>query len=220
MINIRLSLIFLYFFVTTGFVLNAQQLKPQDFKSGDLLFQDLDCGGLCDAIEKVTTGVKGYSFSHVGLVYKENDTVFVIEAIGKDVHLTPLQNFANRQLDGKGKMKLVHGRLKKQYQYLNKAAIKYALAKLSTPYDDAFLYNNGKYYCSELIYDAYLTANKGKPVFQLFPMTFIDPDTKQIFPAWVDYYKALGIEIPEGKPGCNPGGLSVSDKIDILSYYY
>ncbi|MHC4724324.1 MAG: hypothetical protein ACYS9V_08765 [Planctomycetota bacterium] len=37
-------------------------------KEGDLLFQDLDCGPLCDAIEKVTTGYQGSNFSHVGIL--------------------------------------------------------------------------------------------------------------------------------------------------------
>jgi len=38
---------------------------------GDLLFQDLDCGPLCDAIEKVTTGYQGANFSHVGIVARQ-----------------------------------------------------------------------------------------------------------------------------------------------------
>ena len=33
-------------------------------KEGDLLFQDLNCGELCDAIETVTQGVDGKDFSH------------------------------------------------------------------------------------------------------------------------------------------------------------
>jgi hypothetical protein len=47
-------------------------------------------------------------------------------------------------------------------------------------------------------------------------MTFKSPKTKEYFEVWVDYYKKLNIEIPEGKPGCNPGGISTSDKLKII----
>jgi hypothetical protein len=37
------------------------------------------------------------------------------------------------------------------------------------------------------------------------PMTFKDPETKQLMPVWKDYYKKLGVPVPEGKQGINPG---------------
>jgi hypothetical protein len=80
---------------------------------------------------------------------------------------------------------------------------------LDTPYDDAFLPDNNKLYCTELISMAYHRAN-GSRVFEQPPMTFKDPSTGAFFPAWVAYYSELGMEIPEGLPGCNPGGLSRS----------
>lgn len=191
------------------------------YKTGDLLFQDLDCGGLCDAIEKVTTGVNGKHFSHIGLVFvASKDSTFVIEAIGKDAHLTTLSDFLFRQWNNVGQIKVVHARLKKPYMKLTKGAIDFALKQVHTPYDDAFLPDNGKYYCSELIYDAFKYANNGKPFFDLSPMTYKDPETGVSFPAWVDYFKALGIPIPEGQPGCNPGGLSRSNKIDLITSFY
>ncbi len=185
-----------------------------------MLFQDLDCGDLCDAIEKVTTGVEGKSFSHLGLVYGKADSLYVIEAIGKDVHLTPIASFINRNKDAKGNPKVVAARLKEPYLKLNALALQYAMQQIGIPYDDAFLYDNGKYYCSELIYDAYKYANDGRPFFELQPMTFIDPETGKTFEAWVNYYRNLGMEVPEGKPGCNPGGISTSDKLEIIQSFY
>lgn len=198
----------------------SQQKLNFEFKSGDLLFQDLDCGGLCDAIEAVTVGVNGKNFSHIGLVYVKQDSVFVIEAIGKDVHLTPIDTFIYRNTDSAGHPKIVIARLRKNYQYLNNKAISFALHQLGTPYDDAFIYNNGKYYCSELIYDAYKYANKGKAFFSLQPMTFKNPSTGKTFDAWKKYYALLHTKIPEGKPGCNPGSISRSNKIEIISSLY
>ncbi len=47
-------------------------------------------------------------------------------------------------------------------------------------------------------------------------MTYKQPGTDSFFPAWVAYYKALGKPIPQGLPGCNPGGISKSDKLTVL----
>ena len=42
------------------------------------------------------------------------------------------------------------------------------------------------------------------------------PNGQGNFKAWVDYYKKLNIEIPEGKTGINPAGISRSNKINWL----
>jgi hypothetical protein len=108
------------------------------------------------------------------------------------------------------------GRLKQQYQKLIPNAIAFSTYQLGVPYDDEYVYNNGAYYCSELIYDAFMFANGGKPFFTLYPMTYKQPGTNEFFPAWVDYYKDINKAIPEGQPGCNPGGISKDSKLDIL----
>ena len=191
------------------------QEDKQVVQSGDLLFQDLDCGPLCDAIEKVTHGYKGRSFSHIGLVYVRNDSAYVVEAVGKDVHLTPLTSFLSRSTDSSGKPKVMQGRLKEEHRHLIEPAIAFALKQLGVPYDDAFIYDNGSYYCSELIYDAFREGNAGKDFFELEPMTFKNPEDGKTFPAWEEYYQSLDFEIPEGQPGCNPAGISRSDKLIV-----
>lgn len=205
---------FILLLVLTSISLHAfaQLDKSIPLQSGDLLFEDLDCGPLCDAIEGVTQSYGGNHFSHIGLVYVKNDSSFIIEAIGGKVQVTPVAKFAARTTH-----KIFIGRLKEKYQSLNAQAVQFALGQLAVPYDDVFLYDNGKYYCSELIYDAYKSANNGKPFFRLEPMTFMQPGTKTYYPVWVDYYKDLRVAIPQGKPGINPGGISRSDKINILN---
>jgi uncharacterized protein YycO len=189
--------------------------RSQDYASqlreGDLLFQDLDCGPMCDAIEQVTTSYKGYHFSHIGLVHIQNDSVYVIEAIGNRVQLTPLDVFSARTEN-----EMLTGRVKPLFRYLVSGAVNFALSKLDVPYDDAFLYDNGKYYCSELIYDAFKHANQGHDFFVLEPMTFKKPGSNEFYPVWINYYHKLGMPIPEGLPGINPGGISRSEKLDIL----
>lgn len=177
-------------------------------KDGDLIFQDMDCGPLCDAIEAVTEGYGGKDFSHMGMVYHRNDTVYVIEAAGSAVRLTTLEKFSKNT---KKDMPVL--RLKEKYRHLIPTAIDFSLKQLGVPYDDEYVYDNGAYYCSELIYDAFMFANGGKPFFELTPMTYKQPGKDEFFPAWVEYYKAIGKPIPEGLPGCNPGGMSKSAKL-------
>ncbi len=205
-----------------GFLFLCFYGKTQDFQyhTGDLLFQDMDCGALCDAIENVTPAVNGKHFSHVGMVYVVQDSVWVIEAIGKDVHLTPLAEFLNRQKNAEGKPKVIVGRLQKAYRHLNARAIGYAISLRGMPYDDEFRMNNGKYYCSELVYEAYKEANGQRAFFHLYPMTYKDPVTGKTAPAWKQYFKDLGKKIPEGKPGCNPGSIALSDAVEIIREFY
>jgi|SRR5690606_5654017 len=179
-------------------------------KNGDFIFQSMNCGELCDAINQVTEGYKGIDFNHMGMIVIQNDSILVLEASGSEVKLTPLDTFKSYT-----NQTMYIGRLKKRHQKLIPNAINFGLQQLGTPYDDAYLYNNESYYCSELIYDCFLKAN-GKPFFKLYPMTFKAPGSNDYFEAWTAYYQKLNIEIPEGKPGCNPGGISTSKKINIL----
>ena len=68
-------------------------------QSGDFLFQDGDCGSFCEAIEKVTFGVDGARFSHVGMVIPKGKDLVVIEAVSAGVVETPLDTFFNRSFD-------------------------------------------------------------------------------------------------------------------------
>jgi len=189
-------------------------------KAGDILFQDSDCGPFCEAIEKVTFGIKGSKFSHVGLVIPNNkNKLVVIEAIGKGVVETPLDSFFVRSFDEKGNSKVVVGRMKKEHQHLIPNAIEYSKTKLGKSYDDVFNILNDKYYCSELLYESFMSANADQPVFNLKKMTYKDPDTKATFPIWVKYFEDLKVPIPEDQPGLNPGGMSKSRFIDIVHFY-
>ncbi|MGB3617444.1 MAG: YiiX/YebB-like N1pC/P60 family cysteine hydrolase [Catalinimonas sp.] len=199
----------LFLFVMMGPVFGQGfRLQP-----GDLLFQDLDCGPLCDAIEAVTEGTEGADFSHVGIVSRvEGDRVWITEAVAAGVVRTPLANFLRRSADASGRPKVVVGRLKAAHR----ARIPDALAQLrhyeGRPYDRVYRMDDSTYYCSELVQEVF-------GLFTVQPMTFLDPATGRTFPAWVDYYEALGVPIPEGAPGLNPGGVSRSDALDIVHAY-
>src|SRR5690554_7870303 len=80
-------------------------------KDGDLLFIDVECGAMCDAINAVTEGFEGKDFNHAGMVYSENNQDFyVYEAISKGVVKTPLNDFLKRTDD------VYKGMIKKPFQ--------------------------------------------------------------------------------------------------------
>lgn len=193
------------------FVLFGLTAKGQLPQSGDLLFQNLDCGEMCDAIEAVTEGYRGLEFSHVGIVDVSGDSIYVIEAIGSAVQRIPLAQFRARNNN-----QIWVGRLKQADEKIKKRILNFARAQIGKPYDGIFEMKSDRYYCSELVYDAFRIGFGGKAVFPLFPMTFKEPGKTGFFPVWERYYKELGIAIPEGKPGLNPGGISRSQKLRLF----
>ncbi len=212
----------LLLFITVILVTHYSSGQSKNFalQQGDILFQDLDCGLFCDAIEKVTQGYKGAKFSHVAIaVLDKEGNIFVIEAVSKGVSILSLNDFLAKTYDSLHQPKVMVGRLKPEYQYLIPKAIEEAYKLVGQPYDDVFCITNNNYYCSELIYEIFKKANNNHAFFTLHPMTFKDPETGKTFPAWVDYFKDLNQPIPEGELGNAPGDLSLSEKIKIVHLY-
>lgn len=194
--------------------------EEEDFQDGDILFQNGDCGDFCDAIRKVTEGYQGMEFSHNGILKNENSSWVVLEAIGKGVSKTPLDEFLNRHVDEAGVPKVMLGRLKPEHRFLIPAALKEAESHLGKPYDHAFDFDNDAFYCSELIHFAFKFANNGKDLFTPKPMTYNDPETGELFSVWKSYFEDLGIPVPEGELGLNPGGMSLEHVLDMQSIHF
>jgi hypothetical protein len=198
----------------------CRQKKESRYQAGDILMQQIECGPLCDAINKVTEGYQGKDYNHCALVVnfqnKKSDSLVVIEAIGAEVHYSGIPQFLARVGDTVAIKNTLHTRLKKPYRSLIPEAITAAHTFLGQPYDDGFFLNNGKMYCSEVIHDAFQKANDGKAFFECQPMTFKDPETQAFFPPWEAYYKDLKVEIPEGVPGINPGLISRDVRLEII----
>lgn len=201
--------------------LYQQDRGINDFKlrAGDLIFQEDCASGTDNTIKAVTAGIGDYRFTHVGIVYiDDNDSVYVIEATRPKVAKTPLGDYLYPGGKG-GYPKSVVGRLKEEYTHCIPAALNEGLTLVGKDYDDGFILGNDKYYCSELIYDILLRANNDIPVFPLNTMTFKSPDTDEITEGWKEYFGKYNLPIPEGEPGINPGAMSRSDVIDIVHYY-
>ncbi|MDD3266011.1 MAG: YiiX/YebB-like N1pC/P60 family cysteine hydrolase [Burkholderiales bacterium] len=189
-------------------------------KNGDLLFQDVNCGEFCDSIDGVTYGYKNTYVSHVAMVV---DTISgkVVEAGTDGVHYIKLNDFMKASIDENGNPRVMVGRLNVKYQILIPDAIKFTESQIGKPYNATFVpANNNAFYCSELIANAFMYSDGSKTVFPTYPMTFNDYKTKELLPLWSDYYKKLGVKVPEGVLGTNPGRMSrESNVLEIIHFY-
>lgn len=157
-------------------------------RQGDLLFH---VSAEDNAITSVTTGM----IDHVAICLNSDS---VIEAIGKGVVITPVDSVFARE-DGyylRGRVKGVRHR----------RSVQNARKYLGRPYDRLFLPDQNAIYCSELVQLSYVDR-KGYPVFERIPMSFHDASGR-ITSYWTEYYRAYDMDVPEGKPGTNPGELS------------
>lgn len=181
-----------------------------ELKSGDLLFVAADvteAGNLDGAIDAVTRTHKQTNFSHVGIVEKRADSLFVVHAVAVlGVVRQPLEKFVREQ----GEISVY--RLVDSLQSLVPNALLRVDSFLGAPYDHAYVMGKGSYYCSGLIYELF----KSDSLFQLKPMTFKNPETGEFHPTWVQHYERLGVEIPEGLPGCNPNGMAATECLHFM----
>ena len=189
-------------------------------KEGDLLFQKRTESSFAQAINKVTEGYDDHDFAHVGMVINEKGSLKVFEATQKNgVALTELDKFLSASTTNEGHPNIAVGRIKTKYEEHIPVINDWVLSQLDKTYDTLFIYGNEKYYCSELIHDAF-NQFAGDKIFDLAPMTFVDPDTQEYFPIWEDYFQKNDYPIPEGEPGINPGMMSRSSKIEIVHEYF
>lgn len=188
-----------------------------DFKDGDILFQDLQCGEVCTAIDDVTRGYNGARLDHCGMVCRDaQGAQVVIEAISPKVVATPLPNFLGRTMDARGRPCIMVGRVTAAFAPLTAMAISNGRDYIGKIYDKYFAEDDTALYCSELIVFAYARANHGEKIFAEYPMTFKDPATGEISARWADYFARLGASVPEGHIGSNPGALSRDAHIEIV----
>ncbi len=108
-------------------------------KDGDVIFQSSK--SFQSTAIKIGTLSK---YSHCGVIVMKNNKPYVLEA-HKGVELTPLNKWIDR------------GLLCNHYKIMRlkdsrKVKVNYSLG---IPYDLDFRFNNGKYYCSELVWDIY-----------------------------------------------------------------
>ena len=180
-------------------------------KSGDIVFRGATQSDLSEAINEVTQTKKATNYTHMGICSVENDTVFVYHSdLGKGVVKESLDLFLKS--DDTTTYTADVYRIKNSTKPQIKRAISKAHDLLGEPYNFTYILEDKGYYCSEYIYELFKEDN----VFTLEPMTFKNAETNTFHNGWVTHYKELGIEIPEGKLGCNPNGMAASKTLDFI----
>ena len=119
--------------------MTAQTDPVKEVKEGDVIFQTSQSQQ--SPLIQIATRSK---ISHCGIIVMKNGKPYVLETL-KTLVVTPLDKFIARGEGGKYWLK----RSNKE-----NIKIKYG-SYLGKPYDLAFKFDNGKFYCSELIYDIY-----------------------------------------------------------------
>ena len=203
----KLILLFLYFIGLFACTQPEPEIKLQ---SGDLLFREKSSENISEAIDLVTQTSGETHFSHVGLVEVTDTGIVVLHAYPEGgTCIVSLNEFLHPKGDS---VRVIAYRLEKEGQKAIPVAIQKAHSMLGKPYNFSYVMSDTAYYCSEFIYLAFAVDS----IFELEPMTFKDPKTGTFPAAWVEYYQKMGIEIPEGQPGCNPNGLAASEKLERL----
>lgn len=180
--------------------------RPQTLKSGDLLFVIDGNSSFSNAISNATSFEDSLCFVHVGILeIDSNNNHKVIEASPRaGVRCIDLKSFLNEAPKIDDKPGVVVKRLTIDFPL--QETLTRAKKHLGEAYDWWYMPNNGKMYCSELIYDSYFDKN-GCRIFKAEPMNFRSKDgTMPEF--WTKLFKELGEPIPEGVAGTNPNKMS------------
>ena len=203
--------------MAAGFCLSACNETPDPLdavRTGDLIFvaeKAADSGGMSEAIAS-STG----SFVHVAILERAEDgSLNVIDATprrGVDIH--PLDTLFS---DFQGSAS--HYRIMRLRGCPEVRALEYvqrAKSWLGEPYDFYYQADNGRHYCSELVFDAYSDGQQS--IFEAVPMNFLDANGEM--PSyWVELFGGLGCEVPQGEPGTNPSGMSASERLATVAEF-
>lgn len=149
------------------FLFNSTFFLMSKIRHGDIIFCLI--GSQKNPISKVQTGYNGAIINHCGIVIRENNKDFVLEAFPKQikgVQKITLAHFKRRSHFETTEPRILIGRVSTEFQdYLDKA-INYGLNQVGKPYN--FLYSEDKnaLYCSELILDMF---NHAYGSYEIFP---------------------------------------------------
>ncbi|WP_302586033.1 YiiX/YebB-like N1pC/P60 family cysteine hydrolase [uncultured Alistipes sp.] len=191
----------LYIGILAGAACTQQR---EQLRSGDLLFQVGRESAMSDAIMAATGKSEEVKFTHVGIAVIGDQADSVLEATSGGVRMTVLSDFLNKSARLNGRPVAIAKRLKDTAGIA--AAVARARTFLGQPYDYSFRPDNGKLYCSELVWESYLDPD-GRRLFPAQAMNFRAADGSMP-PFWTELFANMGEEIPEGLPGTNPNDMS------------
>ncbi|PHR68810.1 MAG: hypothetical protein COA67_12195 [Lutibacter sp.] len=206
---IKLKRIVFLLLITLFFSCNS--VDELQIKTGDIVFRGMTKSELSQAINDVTQTEIKTNYTHMGVCEVVGEKVFVYHAdLGKGVVKESLNDFLASESDSEYVADLY--RINKDGMVNFKSIIKEANDLIGNEYNTTYILEDDGYYCSEYVYELF----KKDSVFELEPMTFKDPKTNNFHKGWIEHYQKLGIDIPEGKLGCNPNVMASSETIRFV----
>lgn len=199
---------------------SEQPTNKYGIQNGDLLFVGLPMNYTLinhhDTAATDTISAEGFDSAEINYIHAlilevdEQGEVWAIEATkarGVDRH--PLDTFLvdftlrDGTLPYLEVMRLKDNSMTDEY-------VENAKKFLGEEYDVEFYQDNGRHYCTELIYDSYLTDTTH--VFSLSPTDF--SDSRGIIPPyWRQVFSIFGATVPQGHMGTLPAQMHASDKL-------
>ena len=200
--SMTLGLMLAAFFILYG----ARLSFAQNLKNCDLIFHAQGHGEFSNAISESTGAQDSVKFVHVGIIEVDKERKpYVIEASPEEgVRTITLSEFLSQSPHQAGKPRVVIKRLSIPID--EEKIIIRAKSFMGQPYDWWYLPDNEKLYCSELVQICFIDSS-GNNIFPTQPMNFRDKDGN-IPSFWIDLFKELDMDVPEGIPGTNPNDLS------------
>ena len=198
------------------------QVEDTCIETGDLLFVGIPMNykedNMAQAIAHATSSGDSINFIHTAILEVDKEgAIWVIDATlayGVDRHPldTLLKQFTLHQDGAKATFEVM------RLQDNSQAAryVEQAKEFLGEAYDSYFMTFNGRHYCTELVYDAYVDTD-GNHCFEEVPMNFKNAEGEM--PAyWTWLFGELGEPIPQGEPGTNPQQLHASSQLVHVLY--
>ncbi len=128
------------------FAFKKQGPAYERLQTGDIVFQYTG-GEQGEAVEAAT----GSKFTHCGVVFEQNGTLYVLEAV-QPVSVVTLSQFRRRS-------NIFHARRLKDTSKINVPALEKALTwgkkQIGKDYDPLFQWDDENLYCSELVWKVY-----------------------------------------------------------------
>ena len=201
--------------------LSCNPAAQDSARSGDLVFvaipsdYDLNADSMSGAIAASTSAGADKMLIHVAILEVQGDSTWIIDATikhGVDRH--PLDTFLSDFTLRDGS--LPEFEIMRPDVSAEQAArfVENAKKFLGQPYDVHFLPDNGAMYCSELVYNSYITPD-GEHLFSESPMNWRGADG-EIPLYWQELFALLGEEVPQGVPGTNPQTMAGEPRLSRL----
>ena len=154
---------------------------------------------------------------HVAILQVEGDSTWIVDAtIKRGVARYPLQDFLKDFTLADGSLPQLTVMRPKVSAAQARQFVANALQYAGMPYDVDFLMDNDAMYCSELVYDAYVTG-EGERLFSLGTIDFLSADgTVPLY--WRQIFELLQRDIPQGHPGIMPGDMTSSPLLESVEF--